>query len=161
MNDQELIDEVRRLEAGTGSNQGIPYDQLSQKSFLFNKGFEYLLESWSNSSYSKKETWKWRQFVTMALEDPGKRAYMYRRTVSLLSDFGDSHKKYFILITANNTFFIFHFSFFIFHFIFLFYAFTFFFTTFFLGAGVSSGSFTGSCFFTVFFFFTGSSSASE
>ena len=101
MNDQELIDEVRRLEAGTGSNQGIPYDQLSQKSFLFNKGFEYLLESWSNSSYSKKETWKWRQFVTMALEDPGKRAYMYRRTVSLLSDFGDSHKKYFILKTEN------------------------------------------------------------
>ena len=53
MNDQELIDEVRRLEAGTGSKQGIPYDQLSQKSFLYNEGFKYLLESWSNSSYSK------------------------------------------------------------------------------------------------------------
>jgi hypothetical protein len=106
MNDQELINEVRKLKAGTSSKQGIPYDQLSQRSFLDNDGFKDLLDAWNNSSYSKKETWKWRQFVTMALEDPGKRAYMYRRTVSLLSDFGDSHKKYFILQTENGLYHI-------------------------------------------------------
>jgi hypothetical protein len=101
MNDQELINEIRKIKEGTKDQKGIPFEILREESFWGVQGYGHLATEWARSSFIKNKTWSWRQFVTMALEDPGKRAYMYRRTVSLLSDFGDSHKKYFILKTEN------------------------------------------------------------
>ena len=101
MNDQELINEIRKIKEGTKDQKGIPSKILCEEEFWGVEEYGYLATEWARSSFPKNKAWNWRQFVTMALEDPGKRAYMYRRTVSLLSDFGDSYKKYFILKTEN------------------------------------------------------------
>ena len=80
----------------------IPVHVLRANEFIDHPDYKDLYFAFKHSHYGEgKKPWYWHQLVDMVLEPPEKRAYMYERTLSLLSDFGDSYKKYFILRTVS------------------------------------------------------------
>lgn len=87
------------MNSGDDKNNPIPEEILGQDKFIEQHGYEYLFIAFSRSSYGKGEKgWKWRQLVSMALQPPEERAYMYNRLLSLLLDFGN-YEKYFVFKT--------------------------------------------------------------
>ncbi|MBT4326301.1 MAG: hypothetical protein HOD60_05255, partial [Candidatus Nitrosopelagicus sp.] len=102
MNDAELIQEVRDLARGNSFlDKAVKQANLREEAFLEFPGMSDLLIAFHKSSFFKSGEWNWHQFVDMALEDPEKFENMHQRTISLLSDFGNSYEEYFVLKTDS------------------------------------------------------------
>ena len=104
MNEQELVDKVRKLVYGDAENEPIPVESVRENSFLDQPQYRDLQNDFNTSPFRKGNKWNWHQFVDMSIEPPEIRQEMYQRTLSLLSDFGNSYKKYFILKTDAGLF---------------------------------------------------------
>ncbi len=102
MNEHELVAMIKKLVSGSENKKPIPAHVLRANEFIDHPDNETLYFAFKHSHFGQgKKSWYWHQLVDMVLEPPEKRADMYERTLFLLSNFGDSYKKYFVLRTVN------------------------------------------------------------
>ena len=101
MDELQLVSAVRELVNGNDEKPPIPIESVREDYFLHQPQHAALRTDFYTSSFVKGDKWNWHQFVDMAMEPPEKREDMYQRTISLLTDFGNGYKKYFVLNTDS------------------------------------------------------------
>jgi len=100
MNENELFEEIKRLNSKNGDN--IKQSVLADDNFIEQPQYENLKRAYRDSKYSKK--WEWHQIVRTVLEPPEHRQYMYDRLLALLLKHKRSYNDYFTLRTEEGTF---------------------------------------------------------
>ncbi|MDA1347161.1 MAG: hypothetical protein O3C48_08105 [Crenarchaeota archaeon] len=98
MNDNELFDEIKRLNKVEKIKQSV----LADENFIEQPQYEELKRAYRSSKYHKK--WEWHQIVRIVLEPPELKQYMYDRLLALLLKHKRSYEDYFTLRTEEGVF---------------------------------------------------------
>ena len=97
MNDQQLLDEIRKLHADNKIDEKL----LVNPDFIAQSPHKHLLDDFLASKYKQYDKkLKWHQLVRLAIEPPEKREHLYHRLLDLLQQFR-KEDEYFIFKTEE------------------------------------------------------------